>query len=277
MLRRVLVPLNFHEKPEKLNAMCEFLTRLGARKLVLLHVGPNTRSHGRHNRERIAEVAEQVRELGFETDTVVRPGSRQMVIVQTAAEVEADYIAFAFQKKSILRRTIMGSTVKDVIRQSDIPILVYKQPPLLWGSDERFRAMYATSLQWGDDIILSYIRDKRFEADEIVFLHVGSRAPDPFVERERRNRVERQLWELRQNCGLGESDSQHLAVIGTARRQIIKAARRIQVDLVLIGKADKTIGFAPVLGSTAEEVSYNVGCSVLIIPRDIESSKEAGR
>jgi nucleotide-binding universal stress UspA family protein len=63
-------------------------------------------------------------------------------------------------------------------------------------------------------------------------------------------------------------------VLGTPRRQIVKAARRIPADLVLLGKADSVMGFAPVLGSTAEEVSYNVGCSVLIIPRDVNTSTE---
>jgi nucleotide-binding universal stress UspA family protein len=222
-------------------------------------------------------VAERVQSLGFHTETVVRPGSRQLVIVDTAEEKGADFIAFAFQKKSFLRRTIMGSTVKDVIRQSDIPVFVYKERPLWRSADDTFRVMYATSLQWGDDIILSYIRDKRFKADEIIFVHVGRRAPDPVVERQRQERVEQQLWALRENCGLGESDSRHISVLGTPRRQIVKAARRIPADLVLVGKADSVVGLAPVLGSNAEEVSYNVGCSVLIIPRDIASSEEAGR
>lgn len=275
MLRRVLVPVGFREKPEQLRAMCTFLKSLGTGEVVLVHVGPNTRGPGRQNQRRITAVADQVQSLGFSTQTVVRPGSRQMVIVAIAEELEADYIAMSFRKQSILRRAIMGSTVKDVIRQSDIPVFVYKEPSRRHLRDERFRVMYATSLQWGDDIILSYIRDKRFQADEVVFLHVGSRGPDPVVEQRRRERVEKQLRELRRNCGLGESDSEQLAVLGTARRQIVRAARRLSVDLVLLGKADKVMGFAPVLGSTAEEVSYNVGCSVLIIPRDVEVSTEA--
>ncbi len=275
MLRRVLLPVGFHEKPEQLRAMCTFLKSLGTGEVVLVHVGPSTRGAGKQNHRRIAAVADQVQSLGLSTQTVVRPGSRQMVIVAVAEELGADYIAMSFRKQSILRRAIMGSAIKDVIRQSDIPVFVYKEPPRRRSRDDRFRAMYATSLQWGDDIILSYIRDKRFRADEIVLLHVGSRAPDPVVEQRRRDRVETQLQELRRNCGLNDSDSEQLAVLGTARRQIVRSARRLSIDLVLLGKADSVMGFAPVLGSTTEEVSYNVGCSVLIIPRDVEVSTEA--
>lgn len=277
MLKRVLIPINFHEKPEKIDGMCSLLTSIGTEDAVLLHVGADKKGAGRQNRRRLEEIAARVRENGLRTEEIVRPGSVQMVVVRTAEEAGCDFIAFAFRRKSILRRAIMGSTVKDVIRQSDLPVFVYKERPRWWSSDERFRAMYATSLQFGDDIILSYIRDKQFKADEIVFLHVGRRAPDPWVEGQRKERVEQQLWELRKNCGLGEEDSRHLSVIGAARREIIRAARKVPADLVLVGKADSVGGMVPVLGSTTEEVSYNVGCSVLIIPREIDERQEGQR
>jgi nucleotide-binding universal stress UspA family protein len=275
MLRKALIPLSFHERKEKLQAMCSLLWSLGIREIVFLHVGSVSRGQGRQNERRLDAVAEDVRALGFTAETDLRSGSIQMRVVEAAAERGADIIAFAFKRKSLLRRAIMGSTVKDVIRQSDTPVFVYKERAPWRKNDNTFRVMYATSLQWGDDIILSYIRDKWFLADEVIFLHVGRRAPDPFVEKKRRDRVEEQLRELRKNCGLGEADSRQVAVLGTARRQIVKAARRIPADLVLLGKADSVMGLAPVLGSTTEEVSYNVGCSVLIIPRDLQNQEEA--
>lgn len=266
MLRKALVPVSFHEHPDKLIAMGSLLRALGTTDAVLLHVG-------RPNSRRMEALTSELAEAGLHVEGASRSGSTQMRIVEAAEELSADFIAFAFKKKSILRRAIMGSTIKDVIRQSDLPVFVFKEPPAWQSSDDIFRVMYATSLQWGDDIILSYIRDRRFQAEEMVLLHVGRRAPDPVVEGRRREEVERKLRELRANCGLGESDSRQISVLGTARRQIVRVARRLGVDLVLLGKADSVIGLAPVLGSTTEEVSYNVGCSVLIIPRDVEGTK----
>lgn len=267
MLRKALIPVNYHEKPEKLRAMAVLLHTLGTREAVLLHIG-------RPNSRRTETLARAVEDAGLSVESAARTGSVQMRIVESAEDLGTDFIAFAFKKKSVLRRAIMGSTVKDVIRQSDIPVFVFKEPPPWRSSDETFRVMYATSLQWGDDIILSYIRDKWFQAEEMVFLHVGRRAPDPVVEGRRKEAVEAKLRELRANCGLGESDSKQVSVLGAARRQIVRVARRFGVDLVLLGKADSVIGLAPVLGSTTEEVSYNVGCSVLIIPRDIERPRK---
>lgn len=267
MLKRVLIPVNFHERYERIDAMCEGVARLGVQDVVLLHVGSSAHGHEANNRHRMGRIAARVERAGLKTETVVRTGSVQMGIVYTAEERGADFIAFAFKRKSVLRRAIMGSTVKDVIRQADIPVYVHKETPRFRGDDETFRVLYATSLQWSEDIILSYIRDKRFSADEVVLLHVGKRAPDPIVEGKRQERVEAQLRQLRFDCGRTDEDSQQLSVLGTARKQIVRVASRVEADLVLVGKADGPNGATPVLGSTAEEVSYNVGSSVLIIPR----------
>ncbi len=272
MLKRALIPLNFHEKPEKFAGLCTYVQSLGTEEAVLLHVGPQSKGQMNHNRQRLEAVAEQVRTMGLKTETELRTGSVQRQVLRAVEERECNYIAFAFKKKSILRRAIMGSTVKDIVRQSDLPVFIYKERPRRWSGAKEFRVMYATSLQWGDDIILSYISDRHFRADEVVFLHVGHRAPDPWVEGQRREQVEQQLWELRKNCGFGREDSSHISVLGSARKQIVRAARRVPADLVLLGKADSVGGMAPVLGSTTEEVSYNLVCSVLIIPRDIEET-----
>ena len=269
MLKKVLIPLHLHESKERLSEMAAFLKTLGTDEAVLLHVGANTRSAGEHHRRRLERAAEWLVAAGFSVDTTVRPGSVQMEIVHAAEEHEADYISFAFRRKNWLKRAILGSTVKDVIRQADIPVFVHKQSSRKAQSDKLYRVLYPTSLQWSNDIIIDYIRNKEFQPDEVIFLYVGKRAPDPVVEQKRRDQVEVRLEETRKQSGVAESESRQIAVLGSPRRQIVKIARRLPADVVLLGKADSTSGMGPVLGSTAEEVSYNAPCSVLIIPRDL--------
>ncbi len=269
MLRKVLIPLRLNESKGRLTEMCGFLKTLGTDQVVLLHVGANTRAAGEHHRTRLAQAAEHVGPLGFEVETAVRPGSVQMEIVHAAEEFGAHFISFAFRRKNWLKRAILGSTVKDVIRQSDLPVFVYKQKLRRAEVDDKYRVLYPTSLQWKNDIIIEYIRSKEFQPDEVAFLYVGKRAPDPVVEQQRCDQVDRRLEETRVKSGLTEDESQLISVLGSARRQIVKIARRLPADVVLLGKADTTSGMGPVLGSTAEEVSYNAPCSVLIIPREL--------
>src|SRR6056297_4184933 len=268
MLKRVLIPLNLHESRDRLKEMGGFLKTLGTDEAVLLHVGADTRSAGEHHRRKLALAAEWIGALGVTVETALRPGSVQMEIVHAAEDRGVDYISFAFRRKNWLKRAILGSTVKDVIRQSDVPVFAHKGSRRA-ESDKLYRVLYPTSLQWKGDIIVEYIRSKEFHPDEVVFLHVGKRAPDPVVEQQRRDRVEEQLEATRRQCGLGEQESRQISVLGSPRRQIARIARQLPADVVLLGKADSTSGMGPVLGSTAEEVSYNAPCSVLIIPRDL--------
>ena len=276
MLKRVLMPLNFHESKERIDNVCEFIKTLGTEEIVLLHVGSSSGGTGRHNKQKLDSVAERVGKLGFATETAIRPGSVQLEVVHAAAEFETDYIGFSFRRKNWLKRAILGSNIKDVIRQSEIPVFVYKERSRRATEDKPYRVLYATSLQWKEDIIVSYIRNKEFKPDEVVFLYVGKRAPDPVVEQQRRDRVAEQMEELRERCGLSESEARHIEVLGSPRRQIVKVAKRLAADVIFLGKADTVSGIGPVLGSTAEEVSYNAACSVLIIPRDISPVSRGG-
>ena len=241
---------------------------------MLIHVGSNKGGTGRHNREKLDAAAARIEKQGFSVETAIRPGSIQLEIVHAAGEFEADYIGFSFKRKNWLKRTILGSNIKDVIRQSDIPVFVYKERTRQIIEDKAYRVLYPSSLQWKDDVIVSYIRDKEFQPDEVIFFYAGKRAPDPVVEKQRQDRVEEQLEELRIQSGLAQEETRKVAVLGSPRRQIVRIARKTLADVIFLGKADTTVGMGPVLGSTAEEVSYNAGCSVLIIPRVIPHSQE---
>lgn len=268
MLKKILIPLSFHESAESIQKMCTLVKSLGTEEAVLLHVGSKRGSSGRHGREKLEGYAEKLGQAGIEAETAIYPGSVQLEIVQAASDFEVDYIGFPFKRKNWLKRTILGSVVKDVIRQSDIPVFVFKEKSGR-GEDEPFRVMYPSSLHWEEDVILSYLENNFFMADEVDFLYVGKRAPDPVVEQKRQDWVEEKLKEMRGRIGLDEEKSSGINLLGSPRRVIVRVARRRSVDLILLGKADSASGTEPVLGSTAEEVSYNAPCSVLIIPRDL--------
>lgn len=268
MLKKGLIPLKFHESVKQVSSMCAFLQKLGTTNIVLLHVGSNRGKSGRRNNRRLNEYAEVIQQLGIRTDIDIRPGPLHNQVFNAAEEAEVDYISLFFMKKSWIARAILGSHVKDIIRLSDLPVFVYKNPKRMNSPDETFRLLYATSLQGRDDAILSYIRDADLRTDEVLFLHVGRRAPDPSAEQSRKEKVKQELKEAMEQCSLQKPQHEYLAIIGSPRRQIVKTARKSSADLLLLGKADTTAVREPVLGSTAEEVSYRSPCSVLIIPKE---------
>jgi len=271
MLQKGLVPLGFRESLIQVTRMCTFLKKLGTREVLLLHVGSNRGKTGRRNQQRMDEYADAVQQLGIRTNIAIQPGPIQKKVFSAAEETNPDYISLFFIKKSWITRTILGSHVKDIIRLSDLPVFVYKDTKRSETPDDTFRLLYATSLQGRDDAILSYIRDADLHTDEVLFLYAGHRAPDPSAEQNRKEKAERELKEAMKKCGLHEHQHRYITVIGSPRRQIVKTARKFPSNLLLLGKADTAAGREPVLGSTAEEVSYRSPCSVLIIPKEGKS------
>lgn len=267
MLKKVLIPLNFHEKEALVLEMCRFLTNIGTEQVLLLHIGSSMGRVGNNNLKRLNHYAKTINELDLKAEILVRTGSVQMEIVKAAEEENADFISIPFEKKNFLHRAILGSRVKDLVRQADHPIFVYKTQKLNQHADDRFRVIYAASLKGGDEIAIPYMRSNSFQADEVYFLHAGKRAPDPVAEQQRREKAEKALLVLRDQCELSDDNGFCISLLGSPRRQIIRTANRLPANLVMIGKADSKAGMESVFGSTAEEVSYDAPCSVLIIPK----------
>jgi len=274
MVKKAIFPLKFHENENQISSISDFLKMMGMQKLVALHVGRARGRSGAQSADRLEHYARRIRERGFEVETAVRSGAVSTAIIFAAEEFEADLIGITFRKKSWLTRTILGSTVKDVIRQSEIPVFVHKKGSRRQRNDRVFRVLYATSLQGRDERILSFLRKGRSREDELILLYVGRRAPDPVVEQKRKAAVDEELKALMELSGYSGENTRFVDLIGSPRKHIIKTAKRFSADLILLGKSDSTSSSGPVLGSTAEEVSYNAPCSVLIVPKQNEPAQQ---
>lgn len=268
MLNKVLVPLGLREPMEQIESMFNFQKKMQTKSAVLLHVGHTTGRLGDKNRSRLETLAAKLREKDIEVEYSLKSGSIPRLIRGTAQEYSADYISLIFRKKNWLQRAILGSKVKDLIRLSELPVLVYKKAP--WEVSEDVRVLYATSFSDTDKSICSFLQHGGIDTRQLLFLHVGKRAPDPQAEEKRRLSVIRKLKQMQRDCGSLSAEEDPISLIGSPRRKIPASARRESAHLILLGKADSSSRAAPVFGSTSEEVSYNAACSVLIIPHPDE-------
>ncbi len=272
MVKKAIVPFTFHENEDQISSICSFLKMMDTQKVVALHIGRARGRAGAHNLKRLEACARLIREDGFEVETAIRSGAVSTAILFAADEFAAELIAITFRRKSWLTRTILGSTVKDVIRQSDIPVFVHRRGSRQHQDDQLFRVLYASSLQGRDERILSFLREEKSQRDELVLLYVGKRAPDPVVEQKRKDAIDEELQSIMEVSGYPAEQTTFVDLIGSPGRNIVKVARRFSVDLVLLGKSDSTSSSGPVLGSTAEDVSYNAPCSVLIVPKQQQTA-----
>ena len=270
MFDTVLVPLTLHEKQEEISKLFAVLVRMNVRSVILFHV------KGDRSREKVERSLRQYGESavpdGLEYTAETHPGPVSGTIVDAALNDKADGIAIPFARKGWLQRALLGSVTKDVIRSSPLPVFVHKPWPNRDEVPPTFRVLYATSLSPSDASIISFLQSANVVPDEVVLLHVGRRAPDPTAEAGRHNDVVAGLNGLSMRTGLPGDNVTIESVIGRPKRQIVRRSRLLEADLVVIGKSDTTAGLEQVLGSTAEEVSYNAWSSVLVVPTQSEAS-----
>ncbi|MDA8382198.1 MAG: universal stress protein [Betaproteobacteria bacterium] len=114
----------------------------------------------------------------------------------------------------------------------------------------------------------------RYGAD-LIFLHVVTYFPedepvktiapenvDPAEFLRERGRV--QLRMLADRLGRSGAEQRVIISAGSARHEIVRAARERQADLIVMGMSGK--GLAGVLGSTACGLMHLMACSVLAVP-----------
>jgi nucleotide-binding universal stress UspA family protein len=203
---------------------------------------------------------------GITVDVRVRSGSPAFEISLTAREEGADFIYFPWKRKNWIQRTLVGSTTKDVIRLSNLPIFVFKQRGSR-GEEDPFRILYPTNFKDTDRYVVAYLQYRGLAADELTLLNVHDRAPDPTAESRQETWCMENLARLTNEVEENFREVEPVAMTGSPRRVIPRVARRNGTDLVILGKSDQESALSAMMGSVAEEVANSAPCSVFIVSR----------
>lgn len=270
MLSRAVVPIHFGEPRQRIAALPDALRALGVTEVVLLHIAGTDPSlneaRSKEIREKLQPLADDLASNGLRVETYLSHGSPALTITRMSEELGCDLIAFCWKAKSWLQRTLVGSTTLDVVRMSELPVLVLKHT-------QNEGVLYATNFHAADAAVISHLNTPRLSARPLCLLHVGERAPDPMAESRRsdesRTHLERLAAECGENVEIRQVESANVA------RAVVREAKRFGASTIVLGKSRAPAGLSTVLGSTAERVAYNATASVLIIPPGTKS-REAG-
>ena len=140
-MKNILVGIDFHKKTEMLvNKALELAKHFGA-KIWLLHaaapdpefvgyeVGPQYIRNGRaqelkNENKLLLKYVNQLKEKGVDAEGLLIQGTVIDVIVDEAKKLKIDLIIFGHHEHSFLYKTFFGSMSSEIIRKSDIPVLV---------------------------------------------------------------------------------------------------------------------------------------------------------
>ncbi len=277
MFSTALLPVRPREAAGRVGAMLAFLRKFDTDRVVLLYVaGGVPRAAAERSlidlRDRaIVAAKEEVKEAdvggpGMRVETLLKSGSPALEITRTAWEIGASFIYLPYKRKSWIQQTLVGSTTKDVIRLTTLPVFVFRQR-IGSSVDDPLHVLYPTAFGDTDRWAVPYLQYPGLGAQSLSLLHVRERAPDPTAERRRHEFCDANLSRLSEELRGAYKEVSSLQVVGHPKQTIPRVARRENAGLVVIGKSDRAGGLSAVMGSVVEELSKSAPCSVFIVSR----------
>lgn len=294
MFATALLPVSLHESTGRLGAMLAFLHKFDTHRVVLLHVTtgvPGTATEEAVGDLRDGAIAAAREAIGAQTgargfrsqpftphsdaespdsaigvEMLVKSGSPALEITRTAWEVGAAFIYLPYKRKSWIQQTLVGSTTKDVIRLTSLPVFVFRQR-LSSSPDDPLRILYPTAFGDTDREAIPYLEYPGLAAHQLILLHVRERAPDPVAERRQRELCDANLERLSGEVAGNYAEVSSIQMVGNPRRVIPRLARRENAGLLIAGKSERPGGLSAVMGSVAGELAKSAPCSVFILSR----------
>jgi len=254
------------------------MAAVGVKEAVLVHVidiraegSPAAASKDQPN-ERMLELNKiQLEARGIKVKTREPVGFPAHEIVSIANQEQVSVIAIASHGEGYIKQVFLGSTATDVIRISDVPVLLIKRQeaapvsrPITWNIFSRVLVPLDFSVH--SDYLLQIIKDDSALFQDVVLFSVIERARNQMellallYEKERQlDLIKKELDELgtRVTVKYGQ---------GAASLNIMEIADQENVSLILMATRGQGLIKELMLGSTAHAVARRCKQPLLLIP-----------
>lgn len=207
-------------------------------------------------------------------DCQVAEGKPFVEIIRHSRATDADLTVVGAHGAHFVRDLFLGTTAERVVRKSDRPVLVVKQP----GDRPYRRVLIATDFSESSRQAVEFAMSLAPEA-EFTLLHVyddwfvlpmrRAGAKDPDIDSAHRQMLEAlqpEMDESLKDVRIVER-AQRRIIPGYPGTTIVEEARTAAADLVVMGARGHGSVYYALLGSTAEHVMREARCDVLAVRR----------
>lgn len=267
----MLVAVDFSPSGARLHEQLSRLRVLGCRRLTLAHVIAS--SYGRvpdpggrdHYRRKLEVLAESLRGVDIEVATEVGVGPVAGELLRVARGHGAGVILAGSHGHSTLRDLFLGSTVLDLLRHADLPILLAPtDPSVMLPTTALCRPLLATDGSSAAGAAEETFLTLLSHCHRGVVVSVGQ-WDDRLEYDSQRAAIESHIEGLAQRAPEPGFDAVILGQ-GKPSEAISRVASERDVDLIIVGKRGGNPVTDLLLGSTAEAVCRHARRLVLIVP-----------
>jgi nucleotide-binding universal stress UspA family protein len=238
----------------------------------------------RRGEEISALTIEPLRWLGVEAEVTVMRGDPQWLIPFEARKWDADLILIRAHNRTDFRNWMLGSVAKSVAHNAPCSVEVIRAVPgrrpysdggmrvLLAtdGSEHSEEAIRAVAERpWPNHTevkVMSMVNPVAYSLEELGLYKGG--------QTERAHRAINEAARVLTGAGLRVSAE---VVAGRPARRIVRAAREMSADLIVVGTEDRGGLNRLLRGSVSEDVARDAHCSVSIVRRGSRAGSAHGR
>ena len=219
---------------------------------------------------RVAERAAKTLERRWRRlEVTVKEGDPRVEIVYAAAEMRVEMIVLGARGLGRVKRVLLGSTSLAVARYAPCPVAIVQGRP-----HKTRRVLVAVDRSSGSRDALLFLSLSELERDSrVTLLHVlpraviaeSRRSATSLDDRKEHAEAETLLRDAAATLPKSRRSIEPLVAHGDPAVEIVKIARRRDVDLVILGaRGLRTLGRL-LLGSVSETVLHQAGRPVIIV------------
>lgn len=221
---------------------------------------------------RFIDWAENLFEMGMEVGAYMEVSSLIPEILRVVKKESPDLIVIGRSHKGALKQLYAGSDVTELIRRTEVPILVFKHmmedniiPEKLFE-----RPLFATNWSKTGKKTVEYIKGMKNVIGELHIMHVvkdsALKSSDTHEVQKVRKAERKKLDEL---CDALEQEgitARGHVYVGDPQKEIEKAAKEYQASMIILGSSEKAAILERWVGSISKNIAERSIFPCLLIP-----------
>jgi len=271
IIEKVLLATDLSLPSQQLTDDVAEFSSMGLEEVVLVYV-IDVRSFQRPEPLLLEQKRAELEAKGIKVKAVAPLGFPAQEIVKIAQQEEVSMIAIASHGEGFIRKLFLGSTVTDVIRLSDLPVMIFKYEDGPYQTHAPIaphifkKVLVPLDFSIHSDNLLQQIKESALLLQEVILLSVIDKA---------RNESDllASLYEKEHKLAIVKKDLEQLGlkvksqfVQGTASLNIMEVADQEEVSLIAMATRGEGLIKELMLGSTAHAVARRCKQPLLLIP-----------